>query len=517
LHVFVEVVIILNAIQLGICTHPEDSKDLELGCLISENVFVFIFFVEIVVKFYLHGIGYFKKGWHMLDLFLVSLAVVDSWIIRGILHIVEARWLRNASFLRLVRLLRILRILKVLSARDELRMVLEGLTAAFRSMFWVATLLGLLIYCTSIFCVSLFRDVDSDSPMVFTTIPRAMFTIFTLTVLADWTDIISPVMDEFWWSPLFFVAFIFISTLGILNLIIGVITQRTAQVQQEYEAAEKLNKETVAMKNIAKVADLIFEDPDLAILPEDDDEEGEGGTISEEGMENGLVHPTHGPIISELMKNVHLPHGFTIATLHKMFDRDSSGTITHREFVEGMGRIIFNSSFQRDVMLQSSIASVLHEMKAMEGRMLQEMHAEFDKLRKDMAVAVGQEHSAVASLSTPVPKEGAGLLIPPPRQHDEQGLIAQLLQPLDRFMEENATWLRSTEVENSDAPSQVGMVSQGDLRIVTAAGQPEPEIQAGERLMPNVVSWREKREGEGDGQQVRYVPPLQRYSKRLRL
>merc|ERR1719468_1380259 len=77
-----------------------------------------------------------------------------------------------------------------------------------------------------------------------------------------------------------------------------------------------------------------------------------------------------GADITALVKDVSLPVGYEVTDCHAMFDRDASGSITEQEFVEGMGRLIFSNEFQRSCMVQSSIADVLVEMKAVEQRLL---------------------------------------------------------------------------------------------------------------------------------------------------
>merc|ERR1719330_786848 len=138
-------------------------------------------------------------------------------------------------------------------------MVLEGLVASFKSMFWVALLLGILVYSSSILCVTLFREVEFASEVFhFHTVYNAAFTMFTLCIVAEWRDIVEPVVDKYWWSALIFAAFIVLATFGILNLIIGVISARTAEVCQEYQDRQKVLENETCMHNIHQVASILF-------------------------------------------------------------------------------------------------------------------------------------------------------------------------------------------------------------------------------------------------------------------
>jgi len=95
---------------------------------------------------------------------------------------------------------------------------------------------------------------------------------------------------------------------------------------------------------------------------------------------NGDVY---GPKLREMVADAALPPGYGIWDCHAMFDRDVSGTITKKEFVQGMGRLIFSNDFQRSAMTQIAISDVLTELKAVETKVL----AEIDNLRIGMGLA----------------------------------------------------------------------------------------------------------------------------------
>merc|ERR1719215_357693 len=66
------------------------------------------------------------------------------------------------------------------------------------------------------------------------------------------------------WARFFFVGFVVISSFGILNLIIGVITERTHLVQRDYEEWAKLKKDHKMVQNIVDIAKVIFKKADDA-------------------------------------------------------------------------------------------------------------------------------------------------------------------------------------------------------------------------------------------------------------
>merc|ERR1719262_1656261 len=87
---------------------------------------------------------------NLLDFGLVTMAIVDVFIIRWV---VPESDLRTLSILRLMRLLRLLRLLRTFR---ELQLIVSGLVASFRTMFWVGLLLFLVIYACAIYLTSKF-------------------------------------------------------------------------------------------------------------------------------------------------------------------------------------------------------------------------------------------------------------------------------------------------------------------------------------------------------------------------
>ena len=148
----------------------------------------------------------------------------------------------------LLRLLRLLRMLKLLRVVPQFRIVFDGIAHAMQSMFWVV-LLGLLVmYMVSVACVVMIGRRDSGYPnfedatenivaeasaefnnyQYFGSVARSMMSIFNLIVLAELDSIIRPIWEVQAFTAITIICFIFISTFGFLNILVGMImdTQR---------------------------------------------------------------------------------------------------------------------------------------------------------------------------------------------------------------------------------------------------------------------------------------------------
>ena len=49
-----------------------------------DNVFLLIYIYEMMVRMYYHGIKYFKDPWNVFDFFLITITIIDLWIITPI-------------------------------------------------------------------------------------------------------------------------------------------------------------------------------------------------------------------------------------------------------------------------------------------------------------------------------------------------------------------------------------------------------------------------------------------------
>merc|ERR1712139_327707 len=71
------------------------------------------------------------------------------------------------------------------------------------------------------------------------TIP-AVVTMFQVMTLDEWRSITQPLMDHRWWAKLFFVLYICVSSLAMMNLITAVIVENALQsVSKDDELKQK--------------------------------------------------------------------------------------------------------------------------------------------------------------------------------------------------------------------------------------------------------------------------------------
>jgi len=205
--VAITVVIIVNAIVLGLETN--DALEDDYGTLFhtANDVFLGIFVVEIAIRIAAYGrrpSDYFRDGWNVFDFVIVGAAFLP--FLRA-----------NATLLRVVRLLRVFRLLSVL---PELRVVTVALGRSIAPMAGVGLMLIMLLYVYGMLGWMLF---EKDDPEHWRNVGTAMLTLFQVLTLEGWNEIFDVVRGDNGAAWIYFVSFILLATFILFNMVIGII------------------------------------------------------------------------------------------------------------------------------------------------------------------------------------------------------------------------------------------------------------------------------------------------------
>ena len=98
------ILIILNALLMGILTSPHLSDAVREALTLADTVCLAIFVAELVLKLIVYRLSFFKSGWNWFDLIIVLFSLFSEF-----------------SFLSVFRIFRILRVLRSLRALKSLR------------------------------------------------------------------------------------------------------------------------------------------------------------------------------------------------------------------------------------------------------------------------------------------------------------------------------------------------------------------------------------------------------------
>lgn len=235
---FITGVILLAGLVVGLETYPSITERWHTTLTVLDQVILGIFVVEIAVKMGAHGQRpwrYFLDPWNVFDFAIVFVCFLPI----------------DARFVTVLRLARILRILKLVRALPKLQILVGALLKSIPSMAYVSLLLFLLFYLYAVTATFLF---GANDPVHFGSLEISMLSLFRVVTLEGWTELMyiqmygceaygyegrealctaSNAMPLF--AAAYFVSFVLIGTMVILNLFVGVIMNGMEEAQEESE------------------------------------------------------------------------------------------------------------------------------------------------------------------------------------------------------------------------------------------------------------------------------------------
>jgi voltage-gated sodium channel len=201
---FIIGVILFNAVILGLETSSQVMERFGPVILFLDSVCLAIFVAELGLKFYAHGLRFFRSGWNIFDFVIVGIALIPA-----------------GQGLSVLRALRILRVLRVVSVAPRLRRVVEGFVTALPGMGSVFLLMAIIFYIGAVMATKLF---GTTFPEWFGDLGNSAYTLFQVMTLESWSmGIVRPVMDAYPYAWAFFVPFIMVTTFAVVNLLVGLI------------------------------------------------------------------------------------------------------------------------------------------------------------------------------------------------------------------------------------------------------------------------------------------------------
>ncbi|MGH1348109.1 MAG: ion transporter [Nannocystales bacterium] len=249
---FITGVILLAGVIVGLETYPGIVEEWG-GALHGANLLILIIFtIEVAVKMGAEG----SKPWRYFR---------DPWNIFDFLIVVAAYLPIDAQFITVLRLARVLRVLKLVRALPKLQIIVSALLKSIPSMGYVSLLLLLLFYLFAVTGTFLFGEND---PVHFRNLQLSMLTLFRVVTLEDWTDVMYIQMygcEGYGYGGMehlctksaahpvfgagFFVTFVLIGTMIVLNLFVGVIMSGMEEAQREQELLRELEDRPTSVQS----------------------------------------------------------------------------------------------------------------------------------------------------------------------------------------------------------------------------------------------------------------------------
>ena len=264
--------ILLAAALVGIETYPAAVEQYGTILHTLDKIVLWLFVAEAALKMAQHGKQwhrYFRDPWNIFDFTIVVVCFLPV----------------NAQYAAVLRLARILRALRLVSVVPQLQLIVGSLIKSLPSMFYVSILLVLMFYVYAVMGVFLWAGND---PVHFRDLQTSMLSLFRVVTLEDWTDIMYIQMwgsDRYPFSEgdraayagqfdsqaspivgaVYFVSFVLMGTMIMLNLFIGVIIQSMEEAQDE-QAADDREKHMAESGEITVADELLLLEKELEAL-----------------------------------------------------------------------------------------------------------------------------------------------------------------------------------------------------------------------------------------------------------
>ncbi|XP_054826297.1 sodium channel protein type 2 subunit alpha isoform X10 [Eublepharis macularius] len=293
------ILICLNMVTMMVET--DDQTDaMETNLYRINLIFIVLFTGECVLKLISLRYYYFTIGWNIFDFVVVILSIVGMFLA----EIIE-KYFVSPTLFRVIRLARIGRILRLIKGAKGIRTLLFALMMSLPALFNIGLLLFLVMFIYAIFGMSNFayvkREVGIDDMFNFETFGNSMICLFQITTSAGWDGLLAPILNS--GEPdcdpnkdhpgssvkgdcgnpsvgiFFFVSYIIISFLVVVNMYIAVIlenfsvaTEESAEPLSEddfemfYEVWEKFDPDATQFIEFSKLSDFAASlDPPLLI------------------------------------------------------------------------------------------------------------------------------------------------------------------------------------------------------------------------------------------------------------
>ncbi len=240
---WVVVVILINAVILGLETSPAVSARMGGVLAVFDKVCLAVFCMELILKFVAYRLRFWRSGWNVFDFLVVAVALAPG----------AGPW-------AVLRSLRVLRVLRLLTVIPSLRKVVAAFLHSIPGLAGVVAVMSIFFYTAGVLATRLFGE---QYPAWFGSLGASLYSLFQIMTLESWSmGIVRPVMETHPWAWAFFVPFIVIATFTILNLFIGIIVstmQELSALPDPHATAPEVGRLLERMEEDVKALRILVE------------------------------------------------------------------------------------------------------------------------------------------------------------------------------------------------------------------------------------------------------------------
>lgn len=257
--VFFGSVIAVNALAIGVDIDAQLrhggpvswQSPLGMSLFAVQVLCVLVFLIEVVLRFCAEGChDFFDQPSNLFDLFVVLVSITDLAVLTPMTQVASSsQEFEVFTVLRILQLLRLVRIIGLLTISRELTMLVMGLVMSLKAMFWVFLLLLVFMYIGALYCcgeLGIGRAEDDPLRIYFGSIGSSLYSHFKVITLEAWPDMNDWAMEESFLWAFYFVAFIVLTHLALVNLMTGIIMEGVIENAQTKQKENYYHREAIA-------------------------------------------------------------------------------------------------------------------------------------------------------------------------------------------------------------------------------------------------------------------------------
>ena len=234
------VMIIVASVIVGLETFQTLYQNGKTFFLWADKIILAWFVVELALRILSYGAKphhFFRSGWNVFDFLIVAVTAFPY----------------SSPAFAVFRLFRVLRVLRLISTLPDLQILVKALVKSLPSMGYVGLLLSLIIYVYAVLGTLYFRDAD---PAHFGNLGLSALTLFQVVTLEGWSDIFRPLLASHGWgAAIYFVTYILLGVMVLLNLLIGVVLRSMEQVQADLRKMHPPGGDDAAIKQFDELTE----------------------------------------------------------------------------------------------------------------------------------------------------------------------------------------------------------------------------------------------------------------------
>ncbi|XP_066927937.1 sodium channel protein 1 brain-like isoform X5 [Clytia hemisphaerica] len=245
---FIMSVILLNMLSMMI-QHYNQPREVDLALDYLNYVFTGIFTIEAILRLTAMRLEYFKYGMNVFDFIIVVFSIAAI-----VMDAYNQNFIISPGLFRVVRVFRLGRLLRFFEGAKGIRKLLFTIVKSAPALSNIGTLLFLITFIYAIMGMNLFGTIAENGAITqttnFKTFGASMCVLFRISTAAGWNAVLEGAMVQ---PPscdpnmqgncgnkliaiIFFVTYIMVIVLIIINMYIAVILENFNQAQSQDEA-----------------------------------------------------------------------------------------------------------------------------------------------------------------------------------------------------------------------------------------------------------------------------------------